>query len=314
MRRLLLNFVIVLAILTGIGSYLIFQDDKSWNDLMLSFQNQELSEDQGDIFQKAGLWEFFKPHFHNSSSSKEVILYGNVDVRQVDLGFRVSGRVESMPFQEGDFVPTGTLMATLDKQPYIDQVNQALANVESVRTSLNNAEKLLKRRQDLVGDGGVSREDFENALSSKEVLVANLKQAEAALGIVQTNLRDTEIFAPSEGVILTRIREPGTVVREADPVYTLSLTSPVWIRAFIPEPLLGMVYPGMPAEIITDTEGAPVYKGHVGFISPVAEFTPKTVETTALRVDLVYRLRIIADNPDKGLRQGMPVTVKLKKS
>jgi HlyD family secretion protein len=314
MRRLLTSFVFFLAILTGIGSYLIFQDEKSRDDITPSYQNQEQPQLLADIFQIASLWEFFKPYFHNPTSSNELVLYGNVDVRQVDLGFRVKGRVESMPFQEGDFVSSGTLMATLDKQPYIDEVNQALANVESVRTSLKNAEKLLKRRQDLVGDGGVSIEDFENALSSKEVLVANLKQAEASLGIVQTNLRDTELYAPSDGVILTRIRESGTVVKEADPVYTLSLTSPVWIRAFVTEPLLGVVYPGMPAEIITDTKGAPIYKGHVGFISPVAEFTPKSVETTELRIDLVYRLRIIADNPDNGLRQGMPVTVKLKKA
>ena len=69
----------------------------------------------------------------------------------------------------------------------------------------------------------------------------------------------------------------------------------------------------MKADIYTDTKGGTVYHGHVGFISPVAEFTPKTVETTQLRTDLVYRLRIYADNPDQGLRQGMPVTVRLKK-
>ena len=117
-------------------------------------------------------------------------------------------------------------------------------------------------------------------------------------------------YAPNDGIILT-IREPGSVVREADAVYTLSLISPIWIRAFIAEPDLGIVFPGMEAEIYTDTKKGTPYKGHVGFISPVAEFTPKTVETTQLRTDLVYRLRIIAENPDQGLRQGMPVTVKL---
>jgi HlyD family secretion protein len=67
----------------------------------------------------------------------------------------------------------------------------------------------------------------------------------------------------------------------------------------------------MPAEVYTDTPGGKVYKAAVGFISPVSEFTPKTVETTQLRTDLVYRIRVYADNPDLGLRQGMPVTVKL---
>ena len=76
------------------------------------------------------------------------------------------------------------------------------------------------------------------------------------------------------------------------------------------EPDLGRIQPGMMAEVRTDSGG--VYKGQVGFISPVAEFTPKTVETRELRTALVYRLRIIVDNPNGGLRQGMPVTVTLK--
>lgn len=253
----------------------------------------------------------FYYYYGQADRRNKIILYGNVDVRQVDLGFRVNGRVVEMMFEEGDFVPKGKLMALLDKQPYTDQVTQAVASVESIGVSLQNAEKILNRRTELISDGSVSQEDYENALSSKDVYVANLKQAEAALGVAKTNLQDTELYAPNDGTILTRIREPGTVVKIADPIYTLSLISPVWIRAFVSEPDLGRVYPGMLAEIYTDTKENPVYKGHVGFISPVAEFTPKTVETTQLRTNLVYRLRIIADNPDQGLRQGMPVTVKL---
>ena len=67
----------------------------------------------------------------------------------------------------------------------------------------------------------------------------------------------------------------------------------------------------MPVEVTSD--GAPnrPYKATVGFISPVAEFTPKSVETPELRTDLVYRLRIVVDRPGPDLRQGMPVTVRL---
>lgn len=250
-------------------------------------------------------------YFQKHKTKTELVLFGNVDVRQVDLGFRVSGRVMTMPYQEGDLVFKGTLIATLDKQPYLDQMRQAAASVESSKISLSNAQKVLKRRQELVNNGGVSKEEYDNAVTSRDVYESNYKQAKAALGVAWTNLRDTEVYAPEDGIILTRIREPGTVVRESDAVCTLSLLSPVWIRAFVDEPNLGNIYPGMPAEIYTDTEGGPVYKGQIGFISPVAEFTPKSVETTQLRTDLVYRLRIIADNPDRGLRQGMPVTVKL---
>ncbi len=246
-----------------------------------------------------------------SENKDFLLLYGNVDVRQVDLGFRVLGRVETMPFQEGDLVAPGVVVATLEKQPYEDLVAQAVATVESSRISLENAERIYKRRTELIDDGSISKEDFEDALTTKQVNEANLKQAEAALGVALKNYKDIEVRAPAEGVILTRIREPGTVVKEGDPVYTVSLSNPIWVRAFVHEPDLGKIYPGMPAEVYTDSRKDYAYKGHIGFISPVAEFTPKSVETTQLRTDLVYRLRIIVDNPDWGLRQGMPVTVKL---
>lgn len=255
---------------------------------------------------------YFYQYEKNHENRDYLILYGNVDVRQVDLGFRVSGRVDKMTFEEGDFVPEGTLMAALDFQPYADQVLQAQASNESSKVSLENAEKIYKRRTELINDGSVSREDFENALLSLQVAQANLKGTEASYGVAKTNLNDTHLYAPNDGTILTRIREPGTVVKAADPIYTLSLISPVWIRAYVSEPDLGRIYPDMSAEIYTDTPGGKVYSGHIGFISPIAEFTPKTVETTQLRTDLVYRLRIIADNPDQALKQGMPVTVKLK--
>lgn len=243
-------------------------------------------------------------------NKNELILYGNVDIRQVDLGFRVSGRVTSMLFQEGDFVPQGARMAFLDKQPYEDQVIQAQAHVQSVEASLANAIQLVKRREWLLGTGGIAQQDIDDAIAAQKVYSANLKESQAAVGIVKTNLQDTELYAPADGTVLTRIREPGTVVREADPIYTLSLVSPIWVRAYVSEPQLGLIYPGMPAHVYTDTPGGYVYQGHVGFISPVAEFTPKTVETTQLRTDLVYRIRVVVDNVDKGLKQGMPVTVK----
>ena len=250
--------------------------------------------------------------FYKQADRDSLTLYGNIDVREVDLGFRVSGRVAQMFFEEGDLVPAGVLMGTLDTSPYEDQVREAEASVVSNKISLQNAELVLKRRQELIGNGGVSQEDLENIQTTRDVYASNLKQSEASLGVALTNLQDTKVFAPTAGVILTRIREPGTVVKVGDPIYTLSITHPVWVRAYVSEPELGLVYPGMAAEVYTDTPGGKVYRGKIGFISPVAEFTPKTVQTAQLRTDLVYRLRIYADNPDHGLRQGMPVTVKLR--
>jgi len=246
-----------------------------------------------------------------SSSPKEnLFLYGNVDVRQVDIGFRVAGLVAKLFFEEGDRVEAGDLMALLDPTPYDSEIKEASARMQATEISLNNAEILLERRRDLVKVGGVSQEDLDNAQSHRDELRARLIEAKAALAVALDRMVYTRAISPVAGVILARIREPGSVVNPADSVYTLSVSSPVWIRAFVDEPDLGKVYYGMKAEIYTDSGG--VYQGQVGFISPVAEFTPKSVETIKLRTDLVYRLRVYADNPDRCLVQGMPVTVKLR--
>jgi HlyD family secretion protein len=247
--------------------------------------------------------------FREKRNPNELVLFGNVDVRQVGIGFRVAGRVAELCYEEGDFVPQGNLMAVLDKSPYDSQISEAGANLESVRANLENAEILLNRRLQAVRIGGVSQEDVDDAQASRNELFANAYAAEAALNVALDNMSYTEVFAPTDGIILSRIREPGTVVNPTDPVYTLSVCSPVWVRAFVSEPELGQIYYGMNATIHTDS--GKTYTGQIGFISPVAEFTPKTVETTQLRTDLVYRLRVIADNPDRYLKQGMPVTVKL---
>ncbi len=98
------------------------------------------------------------------------------------------------------------------------------------------------------------------------------------------------------------------MVASSTPVYTLSLRDPVYVRAYVSEPDLGRIAPGVAVRVHTDSSDK-VYRGQIGFISPRAEFTPKTVETTDLRTDLVYRLRVVVADADEGLRQGMPVTV-----
>ena len=143
---------------------------------------------------------------------------------------------------------------------------------------------------------------------------ANLQAAQANLSAAKTSLQDAYLRAPAAGVILSRVREPGAIVSPSDTVYVLSLDDPVWVRAYVAEPDLGRVHPGMEVEVVTDTAPDRPYRGRIGFISPVAEFTPKSVETPELRTDLVYRLRVVVDPADKVLRQGMPVTIRIPRN
>ena len=244
--------------------------------------------------------------------SDHLILYGNVDVRIVNLGFRVPGKLQKLYFEEGDIVKPGDLMAELDATPYEATLKEAQERVNSLISSFKNTNTLFKRREKLIGSNSISKQEYEDALYGRDSSQANLNEAEAARTYAQIQLDDTKIISLQNGTVLTRVREPGTILTAGDPVYVVSISTPVWIRTYVNEPNLGFIRPGMEAEVYTDTKINGVYKGRVGFISSVAEFTPKNVETTDLRTDLVYRLRIYIEEPTEGLLQGMPVTVKLR--
>lgn len=240
-----------------------------------------------------------------------ITLYGNVDIRDVALSFRVAGRIAEVCYEEGDRVAAGDVVAVLDKQPFMDDATLHRAQLEEAIVTRNKVEKPFQRRAHLTKIGAISTEERDDAEAARDEAQAQVKSAEARLQVALTSLQDTELASPSNGVILTRVREPGAVVGAGESVLSLALDDPVWVRTYIDEPNLGVVYPGQKARVYTDSGGE--YEGQIGFISPQAEFTPKSVETAQLRTDLVYRLRVIITAPDKFLRQGMPVTVHLER-
>ena len=139
---------------------------------------------------------------------------------------------------------------------------------------------------------------------------ARLAAAEAQLAQAETALADTHLAAPLDGVISARVRETGSMVSNASPIYTLSIQEPIYVRAYVSQTQLTRVQPGVAVSVKADGNEEWL-KGSVGFISPRAEFTPKSVETAALRTDLVYRVRIVLPGGARVLRQGMPVTVRV---
>ncbi len=289
-------------------------------------------------------------------------LYGNVDIRQVDLAFDATGRIVELKVEEGDAVAEGQVLARLDQDLYAhavrlaearrdaqrsvldkleagsrpEEIEKARADVATLEAVRDNAEAVFRRRSELVTTGAVAQQAFEDARAAlgevtgrlraaRETLAlvvagprreeieqarAQLRADEASLELARNRFRHTTLVAPGPGVVTTRVHEVGAIVLPNSPIYTVALTDKVWVRTYAPETLLGMVQPGMPVEVSTD--GGRRYKGWVGYISPTAEFTPKTVETPELRTQLVYRLRVHIDDADAWLRQGMPVTVHLR--
>lgn len=139
-----------------------------------------------------------------------------------------------------------------------------------------------------------------------DLAAANVKNAQAALDMAKIVLGYTVLRAPFAGVILVRQAELGESVVPGTPVVTLADLDHVWLRAYINEPDIGRVRLGQRVTVTTDSYPDKTYRGRISFIASQAEFTPKTVETHAERVTLVYRLKIDLENPTHELVPGLP--------
>ena len=230
-----------------------------------------------------------------------------------------------------------------------EEIDQAKAALEAQIPVLENARKDFDRMKGLIAGGAVSQQMYDAAekaytsqLSTVEAARAKYDQmargfrqeeidlakanfsaatvaveeararsraADAQLEQARLNLADTEMPCPADGIVMTRTVEPGTMLQAGAPVLGISLRNPVWVRAYIDEPMLERVQPNMQVTVTTDSGST--FSGTVGFISPQAEFTPKTVETADIRTTLVYRLRIVVQDPQGRLNHGAPVSVHL---
>ncbi len=135
---------------------------------------------------------------------------------------------------------------------------------------------------------------------------ANIDNAQATLHMADIVLGYTSLVAPFDGVLTVREAELGEIAAPGTPVVTLADLDHVWLRAYINETDISRIRLGETATVTTDTYPGKKYRGRISFIASEAEFTPKSVETHAERVTLVYRIRIDLDNPTHELVPGMP--------
>jgi HlyD family secretion protein len=296
----------------------------------------------------------------------EIVLYGNLDLRQVQLSFNNSERITTVLVQEGERVRQGQVLARLDTrrlEPQVaqaeaqvaarrqvvrrlrsgsrpEEIAQARANVDSAKADAVNARQQyerIKSAAEISAGRAVRQQDVDSAKAALQVaeakLIVNqralelaiigprkediaeaeaqLRANEAQLALLRQQLVDAQLLAPMDAVVRTRILEPGDMASPQKPVFALAITDPKWVRAYVSEPNLGKIHEGMATAIAVDSFPKRRFEGWVGFISPVAEFTPKTVQTEELRTSLVYEVRVFVKDPSDELRLGMPATVYL---
>lgn len=258
----------------------------------------------------AGGWAWW--HYRAVQAPHALALYGNVDLREVDLAFNNNDRISEVLVQEGDRVKKDQVLARLDTSRLEPQVAQAAANLALAKVNAANDEVQFKR-VDAVWTSthgrGISRQDVDNAKATLDGARAQVEANAAQLALLRQELADAVLVAPMDAMVRSRLLEPGDMASPTKPVLDLAITDPKWVRVYVGEPDLGKLHPGMTATVSVDSFPRRRFAGWVGFISSVAEFTPKAVETTDLRPSLVYEVRVFVKDPGDDLRLGMPATV-----
>lgn len=348
--------------------------------------------------------------------SREIVLYGNVDLRQVELPFNNSERIREILVEEGDRVSQGQVVARLDtsrleplarqaealveaQQRIVaklesgsrpqeieqakalatalrhvvdklrtgsrpEEIAQAEANLRFAAAERDNTQHKFQRVKSLLETRAVSQEEFDNASAALKTAEARLSVTQKALELVRAGprhedvaeaesrlaaqeqllslviagprqeeideakarlaaaqaqwmalrqqLQDAELVSPIDAIVRSRILEPGEMASPQKPVLSLAVDRPKWVRAYVNERQLGLIRSGMAASVLVDSFPGTSFEGWLGFISPMAEFTPKPIQTEELRTSLVYEVRIFVPDPDDSLRLGMPVTVRIE--
>ena len=363
----------------------------------------------------------------NRDSSHRLLVSGNLELTQVDISFKVPGKLIELNVAEGTFVKKGTVIARIDRemvdrqrnrdeagvtsaesqyqqmetgiqwqrqtlesdialrraeqraaQAQLDQllagsrpqeIQQAQSAVADAKAQHDQAQADWDRAQELFKNDDISKQQYDqyrmrldttaaalrqtqehaalvlegarkedieaaraqvaraeaavrvseaNRLELKrreEDLVsrrADISKARAQVAITDTQINDTVVAAPVDGVVLVKSAEVGEVLAAGTTVVTIGDIEHPWLRAYISETDLGRVKLGQAADLTTDSFPGKTYPGRVSFIASEAEFTPKQIQTREERVKLVYRIKIDVDNQSRELKSNMPVDAEIK--
>ncbi len=248
---------------------------------------------------------------------------GIIEVAEVTVRSKVTGRVVEMPFEEGQQIEAGMVVVRLAHDELSAQERQTLAAVRTAQSqaaaaqaNFSTAEDNYQRNLPLYQSGIVSVQAFtqieyqrEAAKSQLEAARGMLAQAQASLSLARVQVANSYIEAPISGVMLEKNIEAGELAMPGTPICKLGDIARVYLKIYLPEKEYGRVKLGQKAKVTVDSYPGKEYEGTLSTIAGQAEFTPKDIQTKEERTKLVFAVKISLSNPKGELKPGMPADV-----
>jgi len=254
------------------------------------------------IFLAAIYWFKFAPvpvnkfQIKNGEIKEQVMGTGTLDAKiKMIISSKISGRIEQIMVDQGNKVSAGQLLVSLDDDQFKLQVEVAQANLETVESTVNklqkdleysqavldNAEKNYSRYKQLISKNAISQQKFDNATETQAMALAKYShakeaviegknkiiEAEKMLELRKSQLDDSQIRAPFDGIITKRERDPGDIVIPGSTILSLISTKVLWVRAWVGETSLAKIKVGQPAKIIFRSDPGYLYSGKVARIA-----------------------------------------------
>jgi HlyD family secretion protein len=275
---------------------------------------------------------------------------GTIEGTDINIGTEVGGKVRSLRVDEGSIVKQGDTLLIIDDTEYQIQLRQASANLESfeatyrlalagsreedviqAEAAFKNAQDDYKRMKDLLASQTVTQKQYDDAYARyvaaqqtyeklkrgfrpEEIANARSRRdyAAAQVDFLRKKLRDCSIQSPTSGTVTLKAIEPGELVTPGSNVLRITRLDPVNLMIYVNEKELGKIQLGQSAKVSIDAFGqGRDFDGTVVYISPVAEFTPKNVQTKEERTKLVFGIKLEVKNPDGALKPGLPADARI---
>jgi HlyD family secretion protein len=245
---------------------------------------------------------------------------GRIEGKLVDVSAKEPLRVKEVLVDEGALVKPGQVLARLDTTTLESELAEANAAVQAAEEKLAGAKaNIVKSKSEidlagveatrskrLVEQGAGSQRELDVRTTKVETTKAGLGEAHAAVGTaaqnievarknaatIQTRIEDATLRSPVTGRVLYRLAEPGEVLAPGGKALTLVNLDDIYMEIFLPSEQAAAVKVGAEGRVTVDYVPDRAVAGHVSFVSPEAQFTPKQVETKSEREKLMFRVKI----------------------